>query len=180
MQLPWEHHAGVLSRIGHDPALSLHLLKHNPCTKRRSEIENFIRVRFAEHCGAKIEHCMPCLLGLENAAGQLQAAVGICGADVGERFLERYLARPIAQEITAGNGRYLRRHEIVAVGSLAAVGVGHARLLIVALADVLLGFRWVTFIPALRPCLRPVQSCVSGCGAAVASGAESLTGQRAR
>ncbi|OHC27491.1 MAG: thermostable hemolysin [Pseudomonadales bacterium RIFCSPLOWO2_12_59_9] len=147
MQLPWEHHEGALARIGHDPALSLYLLKQHPCTKRRSEIENFIRVRFAEHYGAKIEHFMPCLLGLENAAGQLQAAVGIRGADAGELFLERYLSRPIEQEITAGNGRYLKRSEIVEVGNLAAVGAGHARLLIVALTDVLvaLGFRWVTF-----------------------------------
>ena len=122
MQLPWEHHAGALAQIGHDPALSLYLLRQYQCTKRRNEIENFIRVRFAERYGAKIEHFMPCLLGLENAAGQLQAAVGIRGADAGELFLERYLKRPIEQEITAGNGRYLLRSAIVEVGNLAAVG----------------------------------------------------------
>lgn len=146
MQLPWEHH-GALARIGHDPALWLYLLKQHPCTKRRSELEDFITVRFAERYGARIQHFMPCLLGLEDAGGQLQAAVGIRGADAGGLFLERYLARPIEQEITSSNGRYLLRREIVEVGNLAAVGAGHARWLIVALTDVLvaLGFRWVTF-----------------------------------
>lgn len=147
MELPWEHHAGALACIGHDPSLSLYLLKQNPCTKRRGELENFIRVRFAEHYGAKIQHFMPCLLGLEDQVGQLQAAVGVRGAEADELFLERYLGRPIEQEITARNGRYLQRREVVEVGNLAAVGAGHARLLIVALTDVLvaLGFRWVAF-----------------------------------
>lgn len=147
MELPWEHHEGALACIGHEPSLSLHLLKQHPCTKRREELENFIRVRFAEHYGAKIQHFMPCLLGLEDQVGQLQAAVGIRGAEAGGLFLERYLGRPVEQEITARNGRYMQRHEIVEVGNLAAVGAGHARLLIVALTDVLvaLGFRWVAF-----------------------------------
>ena len=147
MELPWEHHEGALACIGHDPSLSLYLLKQHPCTKRRDEIEDLIRVRFAEQYGAKIQHFMPCLLGLEDLAGQLQAAVGIRGADAGELFLERYLDRPVEEEITARNGRYLQRSEIVEVGNLAAVGAGHARLLIVALTDVLvaLGFRWVAF-----------------------------------
>ena len=89
MQLPWEHHEGALARIGHDPALSLYLLKQHPCTKRRDEIEDLIRVRFAEQYGAKIQHFMPCLLGLEDLSGQLQAAVGIRGAGAGALFLER-------------------------------------------------------------------------------------------
>jgi hypothetical protein len=147
MQLPWESHEGALARIGHDPALSLYLLMQDPRTKQRGTLENFIRERFAKHYGANIEHFMPCLLGLEDAAGQLEAAVGIRSADAGELFLERYLSRPIEQEITARNGRSLARCEIVEVGNLASVGAGHARLLIVALTDVLvaLGFRWVAF-----------------------------------
>lgn len=146
MELPWEHH-GALASIGHEPSLQLHLLKQQPCTKRRDEVENFIRVRFAEHYGAKIQHFMPTLLTLEHQTGQLQAALGIRPAAAGELFLERYLARPVEQEITARNGRYLQRREIVEVGNLAALGAGHARLLIVALTDVLvaLGFRWVAF-----------------------------------
>ena len=59
MELPWEHHEGALACIGHDPSLSLYLLKQHPCTKRRDEIENLIRVRFAEQYGAKIQHFMP-------------------------------------------------------------------------------------------------------------------------
>lgn len=146
MELPWEHH-GALAGIGHEPSLQLHLLKQHPCTKRRDEVENFIRVRFAEHYGAKIQHFMPTLLTLEHQTGQLQAALGIRPAAAGELFLERYLACPVEQEITARNGRYLQRREIVEVGNLAALGAGHARLLIVALTDVLvaLGFRWVAF-----------------------------------
>jgi len=146
MELPWEHH-GALAGIGHEPSLQLHLLKQHPCTKRRDEVENFIRVRFAEHYGAKIQHFMPTLLTLEHQTGQLQAALGIRPAAAGELFLERYLARPVEQEITARNGRYLQRREIVEVGNLATLGAGHARLLIVALTDVLvaLGFRWVAF-----------------------------------
>ena len=147
MQLPWEQHEGALASIGHDPALSLYCLKQNSCTKSRGLLEEFIRERFARHYGANIEHFMPCLLGLEDSSGQLEAAVGIRGADAGALFLERYLSRPIEQEIAVRTGRSLERCEIVEVGNLAAVGAGHARLLIVALTDVLvaLGFRWVAF-----------------------------------
>ncbi len=147
MELSWQYQTGALARIGREPSLTLHLVKQHPCTKHREQVENFIRARFSEHYGARIQHFMPCLLALVDAANTLQGAVGLRSAASGSLFLERYLDRPIEEEIALRNGRVLNRNEIVEVGNLGALGTGHARLLIVAVTDFLVaqGFRWVTF-----------------------------------
>lgn len=147
MELPWNHQQRLLARIGHDPAQALQLVKHSPLSRGRAALEAFIRARFAEHYGARIRHFMPCLLGLEDAAGQPQAAVGLRSAVSGPLFLERYLERPIEVQIARANGVAPPREQIVEVGNLGALGAGHGRLLIVALTDLLVaqGFSWVAF-----------------------------------
>ncbi len=146
MELPWAHHDRPVARIGRGDTYELHLA--SPGSARREMLEQFIRQRFELQHGARIRHFMPCLFGLENQAGQLLGAVGVRGGNSGALFLERYLNEPI--EIAIG-GRlgYVEpgRGEVVEVGNLAADSPGAARLLIVALTDLLvaLGFRWVTF-----------------------------------
>lgn len=152
MELPGIHADGLLARIGREPALSLRCAR--PCDgARRVLLEAFIRERFAAHYAARIRHFMPCLLGLEGADGRIQGAVGLRSAGEAPLFLERYLDRPIEQVIAGYGGQPIARRDIVEVGNLAALGAGSARLLIVALTDLLVacGFRWVTFTgtPAL-------------------------------
>jgi len=152
MELPWVDHTDALARIGREPPLTLQLA-HAGQGARRAALEDFIRRRFAEHYQARVRHFMPCLLGLHSANGEVQGAVGLRSAQRRPLFLERYLDLPIEQAVSQRCGREVVRAEIVEVGNLAAFGNASARLLIVALTDLLVaqGFRWVVFTgtPAL-------------------------------
>lgn len=137
-----------LATIGTHAELALYGAMQKPCTERRRQLENFIGDRFAEHYGARIQHFMPCLLGLYDPMQQLQAALGVRCGQGGALFLERYLDAPVEQRIAELNGGSQPARGLIAeVGNLAALGAGHARLLIVALTDLLAtaGFRWVAF-----------------------------------
>ncbi|MER1948545.1 thermostable hemolysin [Stutzerimonas stutzeri] len=152
MELPWVDHTDILARIGREPSLCLQLTQAGE-DPRRVALEDFIRQRFAEHYGARVRHFMPCLLGLHGDNGQVQGAVGLRSAQRRPLFLERYLDEPIELAVALRSGRPVPREEIVEVGNLAAFGSASARLLIVALTDLLVaqGFRWVVFTgtPAL-------------------------------
>lgn len=146
MELPWAHHDRPVARIGRGETYQLHLA--SPGSARRAALEQFVRQRFEQQHGARIRHFMPCLFSLENQAGQLLGAVGVRSGNSGPLFLERYLNEPIQNAIGARLGHTEpARDELVEVGNLAADSPGAARLLIVALTDLLvaLGFRWVTF-----------------------------------
>ncbi len=152
MELPWVDHTYILARIGREPSLCLQLTQAGE-DPRRVALEDFIRQRFAEHYGARVRHFMPCLLGLHGDNGEVQGAVGLRSAQRRPLFLERYLYEPIELAVARRSGRPVPREEIVEVGNLAAFGSASARLLIVALTDLLVaqGFRWVVFTgtPAL-------------------------------
>jgi hypothetical protein len=152
MELPWVDQTDVLARIGREPSLTLQLAQPGEGV-RRAALESFIRQRFAEHYQARVRHFMPCLLGLHDRNGEVQGAVGLRSAQRRPLFLERYLDEPIEQAVSQRCGREVTRTEIVEVGNLAAFGNASARLLIVALTDLLVaqGFRWVVFTgtPAL-------------------------------
>jgi hypothetical protein len=147
----WQQQTEALARIGRKPELALHMVKQDSGQKCRDAVELFIRERFLEHHGAHIQHFMPCLLALVDSAGTLRGAAGLRSAASGPLFLERYLESPverlIAQKQAPGNERVLNRNEIVEVGNLGTLAPGCARLLIVALTDLLVaqGFRWISF-----------------------------------
>ena len=151
MKQLWQQQTEALSRIGRNPGFALHLVKQNSGQKCRDVVEMFIRERFYEHHGAHIKHFMPCLLALVDSAGFLRGAAGLRSAASGPLFLERYLEYPIeqliAQKQSPGNARVPDRSQIVEVGNLGVLAPGCARLLIVALTDLLIaqGFRWISF-----------------------------------
>lgn len=136
----------ALARIGDRP-LVLRRTRRDVPTPRRQALEAFIGARFAEHHAARIRHFMPDLLALEELDGRLRAAIGVRDAQHGPLFLERYLDRPVEVELMLRHGVSVPRARIAEVGNLAALGAGHARLLIVALTDLLVseGFEWVVF-----------------------------------
>jgi len=146
MELPWVDHTDVLARIGREPSLCLQLAQAD-AGERRTALEGFIQQRFAEHYQARVRHFMPCLLGLHGDNGEVHGAVGLRSARRRPLFLERYLDEPIELAVARRSGRPVPREEIVEVGNLAAFGNASARLLIVALTDLLVaqGFRWVVF-----------------------------------
>ncbi len=146
MELPWAHHDRPVARIGRGDSFDLHVAASD--SKRRGALEQFIRQRFESQHGARIRHFMPCLFGLENQDGELLGAMGVRSGSSGPLFLERYLDEPIQTAIALRLGNAPpTRSELVEVGNLAAASPGAARLLIVALTDLLvaLGFRWVAF-----------------------------------
>ncbi|PPV39261.1 thermostable hemolysin [Ectopseudomonas oleovorans] len=146
MELPWAQHDRPVARIGRGDSYELHLA--SPGSARRVALEQFVCQRFELQHGARIRHFMPCLFGLENQIGQVLGAVGVRSGNSGPLFLERYLNEPIQTAIGSRLGNTEPgRGELVEVGNLAADSPGAARLLIVALTDLLvaLGFRWVTF-----------------------------------
>jgi hypothetical protein len=150
MELPWVYQDTALAQIGREQPLNLYLA--NSASPRRAGIEAFIGERFAVQHQAHIRHFMPCLLSLEDSNGQLLGAVGLRSADSGPLFLERYLQQPAEQVIATQRAAHApQRTQLVEVGNLAASSPGAARLLIVALTDLLvaLGYRWVTFTGTL-------------------------------
>lgn len=158
MDLAWVHHHRPLAQIGRERPLSLLLAPAD--SPRRAGFEAFIGERFAAQHGARVRHFMPCLLGLVDGDGQLDdqldgqpngrllGVVGLRSGAIRPLFLERYLAQPVEAVIAAQQGLAPpRREQIVEVGNLAADSPGAARLLIVALTDLLvaMGYRWVCF-----------------------------------
>jgi hypothetical protein len=101
---------------------------------QRADLEGFIARRFERAYGATLAHFLPHLLGLRDASGQWQAAVGYAGAADGPLFLEQYLDAPIERVLERRLGRPVARERVVEVGNLAAARAGIARVLIPSLA----------------------------------------------
>ena len=145
MHPDWLTHNTPLARLQTQGGWSVHAV--HPAHAGRSALEQFIRLRFAERYQASIRHFMPSLLSLQDNEGQLRGGVGLRLAHEQALFLERYLDQPIEQAISAQAGADVPRRSIVEVGNLAASSAGAARLLIVALTDLLVsqGACWVVF-----------------------------------
>ena len=146
MDLNWADHHAPVAQIGREQPLRLFLAP--PDSPRRAVFETFIRERFAAQHDARVRQFMPCLLGLEDSDGQLLGAVGLRSGAVRPLFLERYLQQPVEAVIATQHGLTPpAREQLVEVGNLAADSPGAARLLIVALTDLLvvMGYRWVCF-----------------------------------
>lgn len=137
----------ALARIGRNPSLTLRMLARSRTSANCAAVEAFIHECFAARYGARVRHFMPTLLQLEDDTGTRHGAVGVRGAALESLFLERYLDRPVEEEIARRSGIVPDRERIVEVGNLAALGAGHARLLIVALTSLLVaqGYDWVVF-----------------------------------
>jgi hypothetical protein len=101
---------------------------------QRADLEGFIARRFERAYGATLTHFLPHLLGLHDAQGRWQAAVGYAGAAEAPLFLEQYLDAPVEHVLAHTLERHVAREKVVEVGNLAAVRAGLARVLIPALA----------------------------------------------
>ena len=135
-----------LARVGGQPGLDLVGSIAPGDGAMRTQMEAFVRSRFAELYGARVSRLMPELIGLFRS-GELLAVIGLRPAVGGPLFLETYLDRPACQMLGQRSGMPLAREHLVEVGNLAAVTPGAARLLISALTHYLVhrGFAWVVF-----------------------------------
>ena len=114
---------------------------------RRGEIERFIAQVYRVRHGAELTACLPHLLAWRNAAGEVQAAVGMrCGGE-GRLFVEQYLDAPVESAIAAATGRPVDRDRLIEIGNFGAQSAGDTRELILHLTHALhaAGFRWVVF-----------------------------------
>ncbi len=114
---------------------------------RRAEIEGFIAQVYRVRHGAALTAFLPHLLAWRNAAGEVQAAVGMrCGSE-GRLFVEQYLDVPAEAAIASVTGRPVDRDRLVEVGNFGAQSAGDTRELILHLTHALhaAGFRWVVF-----------------------------------
>lgn len=113
----------------------------------RKPFERFVARRFADRFGAHVSRFMPELHGLVDVDANLRAVVGLCPADSGPLFLERYLDQPIEQVLAAAHGQAVERSRIIEVGNLAVAGTSGVRALLVPLTARLAaaGYDWVVF-----------------------------------
>jgi hypothetical protein len=120
------------------------LREHGP--EERRAIEHFIRGRFENAFGSRLDAFMPRLLSLRDSDGFVLGALGLRGADR-PLFLEQYLDAPIEMEIAARTGSVCRRDVVVEVGHLSGTYPGAVRRIIDLLTRRLHdeGVRWVTF-----------------------------------
>lgn len=119
----------------------------DPGDPRRADTEAFIAQVYRARYDARLTAFLPHLLAFRNAAGGLQAAVGLrCGHE-GPLFVEQYLDGSAEDAIAAVVGREVTRDRLVEVGNFGALSGGDARELILHLTHWLhaAGFRWVLF-----------------------------------
>lgn len=132
--------------ISESARTGLRLLEHRADSLGRRAAEAFIRRRFAEAYGARVEHFMPRLFTVADAEGRVCGAFGLRPAS-SELFLEAYLDVPVEQAIARHAGLPVARRHIVEVGHFAGAAPGAVRAMIALLAGQLSreGFRWVVF-----------------------------------
>lgn len=71
---PFQHvpNARAASRL----ATRTDLVCYSPCSADRQRVEAFVRAEFRAHFNARVQHFMPLLLALHEAAGEPRAVVG--------------------------------------------------------------------------------------------------------
>lgn len=111
---------------------------HGPRTEGRASLERYIAGRYARRYGARLTDFTPWLLSAARA-GAPGAVLGLRPALAEPLFLERYLDRPVEQQLAARLRRPVDRSGIVEIGNLAASEPAARRLLFAALVELLAG-----------------------------------------
>src|SRR5688572_3705761 len=73
---------------------------HGRFDASRTDVEHYIRARFADRHGAHVEHFLPDIVSVGGAGGYC-AAVGVAPAAAGRLFAESYLTQPVERVIAA-------------------------------------------------------------------------------
>lgn len=128
---------------------------HGPRTEGRASLERYIAGRYARRYGARLTDFTPWLLSAargEAPDAAPGAALGLRPALAEPLFLERYLDRPVEQQLAARLRRPVDRCGIVEIGNLAASEPAARRLLFAALVELLArsGHQWLVCTATAR------------------------------
>ncbi|WP_226051404.1 thermostable hemolysin [Dickeya chrysanthemi] len=112
-----------------------------------SDISALIRSSYHQIYHATLSRCMPWLLGMYDANGELKAACGIQPASHGPLYLEHYLDNPVEAELSSRFAAPVSRTAIVEVGNFAAQDGASARVMYAAVCQLLNQYRfsWIVF-----------------------------------
>lgn len=97
-----------------------------------NDTTHFIREKYRETYNAHLVECMPWLLNLFDAQGELRAACGIRRATAGPLYLEQYLDRPAEELLSQHFHSDISRSSLVEVGNFAAIDGPSAQVMFAA------------------------------------------------
>ena len=127
--------------------LSPYTLRWLPGEREQNDISEFIRESYSQFYHASLPRCMPWLLGMFDANGELKAACGVQPASMGKIYLEHYLDVPVEVVLSARLSHPVSRDSIVEIGNFAASDGASARIMFAALCLLLnqYCYSWIVF-----------------------------------
>ncbi|VAV83675.1 hypothetical protein MNBD_DELTA01-949 [hydrothermal vent metagenome] len=115
----------------------LDLLLIDKSAARRSEVEEFSKNIYRRFYSAELTTFPDELLAITYGTKEIISCIGITSAAISPLYLEQYIGGPIEREIAAITRRSVEREEIVEIGTLAIRSKSTCRMIISALAGVL-------------------------------------------
>lgn len=115
--------------------------------RENNEVSTLIRENYYQVYHASLSRCMPWLLGMYDANGELKAACGVQVASHETLYLEQYLDTPIETTISSLLERPVTRETIVEIGNFGARDGASARIMYAALCLLLNQYHygWIVF-----------------------------------
>ena len=107
---------------------------HHCFRPERRRVEAYIEATYAEAFNGRIRAHYPTLMSVQDAEGEIHAAVGFRLAKDEPLFLERYLDDPVEVALSGGSDPVATRAEVAEIGSLASRSAGASLFLFMALA----------------------------------------------
>lgn len=107
---------------------------HQHFRPERLRVEAYIEATYAEAFSSRIRAHYPTLMSVQDARGEIHAAVGFRLAGAGPLFLERYLDEPIETVLADAIDAQVARAGVAEIGNLASGSAGASLFLFMALA----------------------------------------------
>lgn len=107
---------------------------HHCFRPERRRVEAYIEATYAEAFNGRIRAHYPTLMSVQDAEGQIHAAVGFRLAGEEPLFLERYLDDPIEVALGQATGLATARAGVAEIGNLASQSAGASLFLFMAMA----------------------------------------------
>ena len=107
---------------------------HHHFRPERRRVEAYIESTYAVAFNGRIRAHYPTLMSVQDARGEIHAAVGFRLAGREPLFLERYLDEPVERSLAGAMAAPVGRADVAEIGSLASRSAGASFFLFMALA----------------------------------------------